>query len=101
MTVTLNVAVPNDAAPVAYPVLVSFGGDTVRMALSVRPPVSARMMLPNGKQNTLWIDLENFTPGPPYALHGAGVGSGLENERETEAARNARTASQRSGSRSL
>jgi hypothetical protein len=62
MTVTLNVAVPNDAAPVAYPVLVSFGGDTVRMALSVRPPVTARMMLPNGKQNTLWIDLENFTP---------------------------------------
>jgi hypothetical protein len=62
MTVTLNVDVPNDAAPVTYPALVSFGVDTVRLALTVRPTVGARMMLPNGKQNTLWIDLENFTP---------------------------------------
>lgn len=62
VTVTLNVTVPNEAAPVTYPARVSFGDDTVEIALSVRPPVAARMMLPNGKQNTLWIDLENFTP---------------------------------------
>ena len=48
VTVTLNVTVPNEAAPVTYPARVSFGDDTVEIALSVRPPVSARMMLPSG-----------------------------------------------------
>ncbi len=61
-TVVLHIKVPNDAAPVAYPAVISFGGDTVRMTLNVRPPVTASMMLPNGRKNLLWIDLENHTP---------------------------------------
>ena len=61
-TITVNVVVPSDAPPVTYPVLVSFGKDTVHMALTVRPPVTARMRLPNGQQSQLWIDLENHTP---------------------------------------
>ena len=59
--VTIMVNVPNDAAPVTYPALITFGEDTVRMELSVRPPVTASMMLPNGKQHMLWIDLKNHT----------------------------------------
>jgi hypothetical protein len=61
-SVMLVLNVPNDAAPVTYPASITFGGDTVRMALSVRPPVTAHMMLPNGEQHTLWIDLTNHTP---------------------------------------
>jgi hypothetical protein len=62
MTIVMNVEVPNDAAAVRYPALVSFGRDTTHLTLSVRQPVTANMMLPNGKQNMLWVDLENHTP---------------------------------------
>ena len=61
-TVVLNLAVPNDAAPVTYPALVSLGDDTVRMAFTVRPPVTPHVMLPNAKKNLLWVDLTNQTP---------------------------------------
>ena len=62
-TVTLNVNVPNEAPPVTYPVLVLFGADTVRISLSVRPPVTAHVMLPNAEKNSLLIVLQNHTPG--------------------------------------
>ncbi len=60
-TVTLTVRVPNDAPPATYPVVVVIGADTVRASLSVRPPVSARLLLPNGERNTLRIVLQNNT----------------------------------------
>ncbi len=61
-SVTLTVRVPNDAPPATYPVVVVFGADSIRASLSVRPPISAHLMLPNAERNTLRIVLQNHTP---------------------------------------
>ena len=58
---TMNIDVPNNAAPVTYPALVSFGSETVAMSLVVAAPVTAHLMMPNGKEEQLYIDLTNQT----------------------------------------
>ncbi len=63
-TFTLNIEVPNNAAPVTYPALVSFGNDTIAMSLVVKAPVTAHLMIPNGKKEQLCIDFTNQTSGP-------------------------------------
>ncbi|MGB6650378.1 MAG: sugar-binding protein [Bacteroidota bacterium] len=61
-TFTINIEVPNDAGPVRYPTLVSFGTDTVRKSLVVKAPVNTRMVLPNARENLLRVDMANQTP---------------------------------------
>jgi len=58
---TLNVDVPNNAAPVTYPAFVSFGNETLAMSLVVTAPVTAHMMMPNGKEEQLDVELTNQT----------------------------------------
>jgi hypothetical protein len=60
-SVTLNLEVPNDAAPVTYSAIVSFGKDTVRKSFVVRPPVTASLMLRNAEKEGLSVDLTNHT----------------------------------------
>ena len=60
-TFTLNVEVPNNAGPVTYPALVSFGDDTVSMSFVIKAPVTAHLMLPNAKEEKLYIELANQT----------------------------------------
>lgn len=62
-TFVINVKVPGDAAPAAYPAVISFGGDTLPTSLIVRAPVTARLTLPNGEKEVLWMDLTNATTG--------------------------------------
>ncbi len=59
---TLEIDVPDDAAPVTYMTAISFGKDTLRKTIFVRPPVTATMFLPNEKKETLSVDLTNLTP---------------------------------------
>ncbi|MCK5572450.1 MAG: hypothetical protein KAJ12_06800, partial [Bacteroidetes bacterium] len=61
-TFTINVEVPNNAGPVRYPTLVSFGTDTMRKSLVVKAPVNARMILPNDQEDLLRFDIGNQTP---------------------------------------
>jgi hypothetical protein len=61
-TFLFDVEVPGDAAPVVYPGLVSFNGDTVNASFVVRPPVSAHISIPNGTKDVLRIELRNETP---------------------------------------
>lgn len=56
-----NIAVPNDAAPVVYPLLVTFGKQTLKISLTVQAPVTARLMLPNGQREQLCLELVNQT----------------------------------------
>ncbi|MEO8167624.1 MAG: sugar-binding protein, partial [bacterium] len=63
-TFVLNIETPNNAAPVTYPALVSFGDDTIAMSLVVQAPVTAHMMMPNGKKGQLDIDFANQTTDP-------------------------------------
>jgi hypothetical protein len=59
---TLEIDVPNNAAPVTHKALVSFGNDTVAISLAVKAPVTARLMMPNEKRGELCIDYANHTP---------------------------------------
>jgi hypothetical protein len=60
-TFALNVEVPNNAAHVTYPALVSFGDETVARSLVVKAPVTAHVMMPNAKKEQLYIELANQT----------------------------------------
>ncbi|MGH7491639.1 MAG: sugar-binding protein [bacterium] len=60
-TIELPIAVPNDAPPVNYTMLISFGKETLPHTLRVKPPVTADLMLPNAEKETLWIELTNHT----------------------------------------
>ncbi|HUI09333.1 MAG TPA: sugar-binding protein [Bacteroidota bacterium] len=62
--VSLAVIVPPDAAPVSESILATFGVDTLRPTVSVAPPVSARMFLPNGTNETLALEFTNNTAVP-------------------------------------
>lgn len=58
---TLNIDVPNDAAPVEYPALLVFGSDTLRTTFVVQAPVRARVMMPNAKPEQLQMEFTNRT----------------------------------------
>ena len=60
-TFLFDVDVPGDVAPVVYPGLVTFNGDTVNASFVVRPPVTAHLSIPNGTKEVLRIDLRNET----------------------------------------
>jgi hypothetical protein len=60
-TIALPVAVPNEAPPVNYSVLVSFGEEALQHTLRVKAPVTADLMLPNAEKETLLIKLTNHT----------------------------------------
>lgn len=60
-TFVLNVKVPGDAAPAMYPAIVTFDRDTLPFSFVVRAPVTARLTLPNGEKEMLWMDLTNAT----------------------------------------
>ncbi len=61
-TFRFSIDVPNDAAPASYPAIVSHVRDTARTNFIVRPPVTAAMFLPNGKKETITLELANQTP---------------------------------------
>ena len=63
-TVPLVVDVPSDAAPVSESITATFGIDTLRATVDIRPPVSARMYIPNGMKETLAVEFTNNTPVP-------------------------------------
>jgi len=60
-TITFDIEIPGDAAPVVYRALVSFALDTLRTSFVVRTPVTAHLTLPNAEKEALWIDLTNRT----------------------------------------
>ena len=64
VAVPLVVQVPSDAAPVSESITATFGIDTLRATVEVKPPVSARMFIPNGMKETLAIEITNNTPVP-------------------------------------
>jgi len=59
--ITLNIDVPNNAAPATYPALVSFAKEVVSKSFVVKAPVIAHLKLPNGKGELLYLDLTNQT----------------------------------------
>jgi hypothetical protein len=61
---SLPIDVPNDAAPVTYPALLLFGGDTLLTSFVIEAPVRARMRMPNAKPEQLEIELTNRTSEP-------------------------------------
>ena len=58
---SLTIDVPNDAAPVTYPALLVFGGDTLRASFVVEAPVRARVKMPNAKPEQLEMEFTNRT----------------------------------------
>lgn len=60
-TFLIDIHIPNNAAPVLYPALVSFGRESISAALNVTAPVTAHLMMPNGHEEQLHIDLANQT----------------------------------------
>ncbi len=60
-TFLFMIEVPNNAAPVTYPAMVTFGEDTLAMSFVVKAPVIARMVLPNANKEQFAIEVANQT----------------------------------------
>ncbi len=60
-TIKVPIGVPNEAPPVNYSVLISFGKESLQHTLRVKAPVTADLMLPNAEKETLLIKLANHT----------------------------------------
>jgi hypothetical protein len=58
---SLEIDVPNDAAPAVYPALLVFGSDTLRASIVVEAPVRARLKMPNAKPEQLQMEFTNRT----------------------------------------
>ncbi|HEX9971719.1 MAG TPA: heparinase II/III family protein, partial [bacterium] len=57
----ISLLVPNDAPPVNLPIQIEFGNHSIRQSMSVKPPISADLLLLNAAKEIMLIKLSNHT----------------------------------------
>jgi hypothetical protein len=61
-TVAIDLTLPGDAPAAVHELALRLGNITVQRSFTVRPPVTARIIVPNRTKETLRVEVRNMTP---------------------------------------